>query len=136
MCPWNEKFSLPLREEAFRPRPAVAGKDARTLAGELLLMSDEDFRIAFKNSPMKRAKPRGREHALWGVVASRHRAIFDPRHEHEQEEGHHLAKIRTDHASGSRADSVPTRTPPAAKFEPGLLSCWESRRSNAPNCAD
>jgi epoxyqueuosine reductase len=58
VCPWNEKFALPLREEAFRPRPAIAGKDARTLAGELLAMSDEEFRVAFKGSPMKRAKLR------------------------------------------------------------------------------
>jgi epoxyqueuosine reductase len=59
VCPWNEKFSLSLREEAFRPRAAIAGRDARTLARELLAMSDEDFRIAFKGSPMKRAKLAG-----------------------------------------------------------------------------
>jgi epoxyqueuosine reductase len=59
VCPWNEKFALPLREEAFRPRPAIAGKDARALARELLAMSDESFRIAFKGSPMKRAKLAG-----------------------------------------------------------------------------
>lgn len=59
VCPWNEKFALPLREEAFRPRPAIANKDAVTLAREWSAMSDEDFRIAFRNSPMKRAKLRG-----------------------------------------------------------------------------
>jgi epoxyqueuosine reductase len=59
VCPWNEKFALPLREEAFRPRTAIAGKDAQTLARELLAMSDDDFRMAFKSSPMKRAKLRG-----------------------------------------------------------------------------
>lgn len=59
VCPWNEKFALPLREDAFRPRAAIAGKDARTLAHDVLAMSDEDFRIAFKGSPMKRAKLRG-----------------------------------------------------------------------------
>jgi epoxyqueuosine reductase len=59
VCPWNEKFALPLREEAFRPRVAIAGKDAPTLARELLEMSDEDFRIAFEGSPMKRAKLAG-----------------------------------------------------------------------------
>jgi hypothetical protein len=31
VCPWNAKFSLPLREDAFRPRAAIAGRDARTL---------------------------------------------------------------------------------------------------------
>ena len=59
VCPWNEKFSLPLREQAFKPRAAIAHKDARTLAREILAMGDEDFRTAFKGSPMKRAKLRG-----------------------------------------------------------------------------
>jgi epoxyqueuosine reductase len=59
VCPWNEKFAVPLREESFRPRAAIAGKDARTLARDILAMDDEDFRIAFKGSPMKRAKLRG-----------------------------------------------------------------------------
>jgi len=59
VCPWNQKFALPLREEAFLPRAAVAGKDARTLARDLLEMSDDEFRVAFKGSPMKRAKLRG-----------------------------------------------------------------------------
>jgi epoxyqueuosine reductase len=59
VCPWNEKFALPLREAAFRPRAVFAGKDAATLARDILAMSDEDFRTAFKGSPMKRAKLRG-----------------------------------------------------------------------------
>jgi epoxyqueuosine reductase len=59
VCPWNEKLGLASREEAFKPRAAIAGKDARTLARELVEMSDEEFRIAFRKSPMKRAKPAG-----------------------------------------------------------------------------
>jgi epoxyqueuosine reductase len=59
VCPWNEKFALPLREPAFAARAAIAGKDAQTLAREILAMSDEDFRTTFKGSPMKRAKLRG-----------------------------------------------------------------------------
>jgi len=59
VCSWNEKFALPLREEAFMPRAAITGKDALALARELLEMSDEEFRIGFKGSPMKRAKRRG-----------------------------------------------------------------------------
>jgi len=59
VCPWNEKFALPLREDAYRPRAAIADKDARTLARELLEMSDDAFRVAFKGSPMKRAKLAG-----------------------------------------------------------------------------
>ena len=59
VCPWNERFAQPLREAAFEPRTAIAGNDAHTLANDMLAMSDEDFRIAFKGSPMKRAKLRG-----------------------------------------------------------------------------
>jgi len=46
-------------ESPFQPRAAIAGKDARTLARELLAMTQEEFSVAFKNSPMKRAKLRG-----------------------------------------------------------------------------
>jgi len=35
-----------------------SGKDARTVARELLAMSQDEFNAAFKNSPMKRAKLR------------------------------------------------------------------------------
>src|SRR5205085_10120651 len=59
VCPWNQKFTLPFREDAFRPRTAIAGRDAGTLARAVLSMSDEDFRTTFKGSPMKRAKLRG-----------------------------------------------------------------------------
>ena len=59
VCPWNQKFARPVREDAFRPRPAVAGKDARTLARDILALSDDEFKTAYKNSPMKRAKLRG-----------------------------------------------------------------------------
>jgi epoxyqueuosine reductase len=37
----------------------VGGRDARTLARELLVMTPEEFSRAFKGSPMKRAKLRG-----------------------------------------------------------------------------
>jgi epoxyqueuosine reductase len=37
----------------------IAGKDARTLAREILAMSQEEFTAAFRKSPMKRAKLRG-----------------------------------------------------------------------------
>ena len=53
------KFSEQLTERAFDARPALAEKDARTLARDLLQMSQADFSTAFKNSPMKRAKLRG-----------------------------------------------------------------------------
>ncbi len=59
VCPWNVRFSSDAREHAFAPRQAIAGKDARTLAREVLAMDDESFRSAFRSSPMKRAKRRG-----------------------------------------------------------------------------
>jgi epoxyqueuosine reductase len=59
VCPWNEKFSSPLEEPAFRPRAAIEGRDAPALAREILATDDERFRVAFKGSPMKRAKLRG-----------------------------------------------------------------------------
>jgi epoxyqueuosine reductase len=59
VCPWNVRFSRELTEPAFAPREALAGKDARTLARELLGMSREEFSAAFEGSPMRRAKLRG-----------------------------------------------------------------------------
>jgi epoxyqueuosine reductase len=43
----------------FAPREVIAGKDARTLAREILGMSQQGFAAAFRHSPMKRAKLRG-----------------------------------------------------------------------------
>jgi epoxyqueuosine reductase len=53
------KFARELTEPAFAPRESLGGKDTRTLARELLAMSQADFPAAFKGSPMKRAKWRG-----------------------------------------------------------------------------
>jgi epoxyqueuosine reductase len=60
VCPWNVRFSKELPEDsAYSPREALAGNDARTLAREILQMTQEEFSRAFKGSPMKRAKLRG-----------------------------------------------------------------------------
>ena len=60
MCPWNERFATALPDESpYAARPALAGKEPRSLAHELLAMSEESFRQAFAGSPMKRAKLRG-----------------------------------------------------------------------------
>jgi epoxyqueuosine reductase len=62
VCPWNVRFARALPDDSpYRPREALAGKDARTLARELLMMSQEEFSRAFSRSPMKRAKLRGLE---------------------------------------------------------------------------
>ena len=59
VCPYNIKFAQELKVPEFAPREVLARKDARTLARELLAMTQEEFGTAFKGSPMKRAKLRG-----------------------------------------------------------------------------
>jgi epoxyqueuosine reductase len=60
VCPWNVRFSEALPNGSpYAPREALAGKDARHLARELLGMTQPEFSAAFKGSPMKRAKLRG-----------------------------------------------------------------------------
>jgi epoxyqueuosine reductase len=59
VCPYNVKFARELREPAFSARDAIRDKDPEMLARELLDMDDEEFRTAFRRSPMKRAKRRG-----------------------------------------------------------------------------
>jgi epoxyqueuosine reductase len=60
VCPFNVKFAQEVAGESpFAPREALAGRDARTLARELLGMTQEEFSAAFRGSPMKRAKLRG-----------------------------------------------------------------------------
>jgi epoxyqueuosine reductase len=60
VCPWNVRFATAVSDASpFAPREALVGKDARTLARDLLGMSQPDFSTAFKGSPMKRAKLRG-----------------------------------------------------------------------------
>jgi len=60
VCPWNVRFARELAEGSpFAARVALDETDARTLAGEILAMSDDEFRAAFRGSPMKRAKLAG-----------------------------------------------------------------------------
>jgi epoxyqueuosine reductase len=60
VCPWNVRFARALPDDSpYEARPAVKGKDARTLAREILAMDEDSFRAAFRRSPMKRAKLRG-----------------------------------------------------------------------------
>ena len=59
VCPWNVRFAQPNRVPEFASREVLAGKDARQLAHELLAMTQEEFSVAFKGSPMKRARLRG-----------------------------------------------------------------------------
>lgn len=70
VCPWNVSFARELKEPAFLPRAAIAGKDALTLAREILDMDEDQFRAAFKRSPMKRAKLGGLKRNAAVVLAN------------------------------------------------------------------
>ena len=59
VCPWNVKFSRDAAESRFAAREVIAGKDALTLATDLLAMEQAEFSAAFRKSPMKRAKLKG-----------------------------------------------------------------------------
>lgn len=60
VCPWNVRFARGLPNDSpFAPRAALAGKDARQLAREVLGMTQGEFSAAFRGSPVKRAKLRG-----------------------------------------------------------------------------
>ena len=51
------KFSQELAEGSpFRAREFIAGKDAVTLATDILALDQEQSSAAFRKSPMKRAK--------------------------------------------------------------------------------
>src|SRR6184192_1130453 len=53
-CPWN-RFAQVSRETAFSARPATVGMPLR----DYLSLSDDNFRVLFRNSPIKRIKRRG-----------------------------------------------------------------------------
>lgn len=59
VCPYNIKFAQELKVPEFAPRPVLRSNDARTIAREMLAMTQAEFSAAFKGSPMKRAKLRG-----------------------------------------------------------------------------
>jgi len=71
VCPYSNKFSRALKVLAFAARPVLAGKDATTLATELLAMSQSEFSAAFGGSPMKRAKLRGLKRNAAVVLGNR-----------------------------------------------------------------
>ena len=56
-CPWDVKFSQELAEDSpFAARDFVRGKDAVTLATNIMALDQDAFSAAFRKSPMKRAK--------------------------------------------------------------------------------
>ncbi len=74
VCPWNTKFARALADDSpFAARPAIAGKEAATLARQILAMDDSGFRDTFRGSPMKRAKRAGLERNARVVLENRTR---------------------------------------------------------------
>jgi epoxyqueuosine reductase len=74
VCPWNVKFSQALAEDSpFRARKFLDGKDAATLATDILALDADAFSAAFRKSPMKRAKPAGLRRNAAVVLANRSR---------------------------------------------------------------
>jgi epoxyqueuosine reductase len=71
VCPWNVKFARALRDGSpFAPREFIAGKDAATLARDLLGLDEDEFRAVFLKSPMKRAKLAGLQRNARVVLAN------------------------------------------------------------------
>ena len=56
MCRWNVRLARELQEPTFAPCAAIAEKDARTFARDVLAMDVDAYRAAFNGSAMKRAK--------------------------------------------------------------------------------
>jgi len=60
VCPWNVKFSQELAAGSpFAAREFIAGKDAVTLASDILALDQAAFSAAFRKSPMKRSRLAG-----------------------------------------------------------------------------
>jgi epoxyqueuosine reductase len=55
VCPWNQKFSKPISDTAFRPRDGNPSPKLHELAE----ISEEEFRRKFRRSPIKRTKHSG-----------------------------------------------------------------------------
>ncbi len=74
------KFSQVLAEDSpFRAREFIAGKDAVTLATDILALDQEQFRAALRKSPMKRAKLAGlRRNAAVVLANARPTAMPEP----------------------------------------------------------
>ena len=73
VCPWNQRFSTDASLAEFDPRPVLASNDPVIIAEDILRMDVEEFRIAFKGSPMKRAKLEGLKRNAKAVLENQRR---------------------------------------------------------------
>jgi len=113
VCPWNVKFAEELPEgSAFSAREFIAGKDARTVAREILAMDQAEYAAAFKGSAMKRAKlwmlQRNACVVLGNVGTADDLAALQSTQLHEQEVvREHAARALASAAATRAATSVP-----------------------------
>lgn len=56
VCPWNQRFSQPIKFDSFRPRKFFDTDDPRAVARAILLMEAETYQRTFRRSAVKRAK--------------------------------------------------------------------------------
>ena len=71
VCPWNVKFARALPEGSpYAAREFISGKDARTLATDVLALDEDGYRTAFRGSAMKRAKRAGLQRNARVVLAN------------------------------------------------------------------
>ena len=70
VCPWNVKFARPEGDLELKATAPVAGKDAATLAAELLAMDEAAYREQFRHSAMQRAKLAGLQRNAEVVLAN------------------------------------------------------------------
>ncbi|MBI4548051.1 MAG: tRNA epoxyqueuosine(34) reductase QueG [Ignavibacteriae bacterium] len=65
VCPWNQKFSSPADVKEFFPRECNIAPNLH----ELEEMTEDEFRIKYRNSPMKRTKHAGLTRNAKAVMA-------------------------------------------------------------------
>lgn len=132
VCPYNIKFAQELKEVASAARDVLAGKDERTLARELLSMSQAEVFSAFKHSPMKRAKLRGLKRNAAAVLGNVGTVEDVPALQHALEEPEPLVR---EHAAWA-LDRICSRTPglPPALTDADVRALGRARRWYLPAC--
>jgi epoxyqueuosine reductase len=120
-CPWN-RFAQVSREAAFFARPSTVGVPLQ----DYLSLSDDDFRVLFRNSPIKRIKRRGFLRnvcvALGNVgdpsdLAALERAAADPEPLIAEHAKWAIHQIRSRHGiSGSHWETSPASSREAAIY--------------------
>jgi epoxyqueuosine reductase len=70
VCPWNVRFARDAVDDALAPRPENVDPDPN----EFVTLTDDEFRVRFRRSPIKRTKRSGLVRNAAIAVANRQRA--------------------------------------------------------------